>query len=76
MWFRLAADAMVFTNLLTFHLVAVMTRNENVSEAKMYSRYVFGSAMLFCLLFVVRDLWALYLTERLASRIHSGTDSE
>jgi hypothetical protein len=73
MWLRLASDIMVFTNLLTFHIVNVATRS-SISESKMFQRYIFGSVLLVCLLWIIRDLWTLFLTEKLAGRIHLGDD--
>ena len=67
MWFRLGADLMMFTNLFTYHIASLVLHEDN--QTRIFSRYVFGASMLFVLVLIMRDVWSLVLTERLASRI-------
>ena len=68
MWLRLSADIQVATVMVSYHLVGVLDRNP--SEAKIFARYMSSVAMLFVVVLVVRDIWTLVLTERMAGRIH------
>jgi hypothetical protein len=70
MWFRLAADIGMFTSVLAYHLVVVL--NNPVNESRMFSRYIVAACMVFMLTLIVRDMWALQLTEQVARRIHRG----
>ena len=68
LWARSASDLMVFTNLLTFHVAAALT--DGFAETRIFSRYLQGALVIFVFTLVVRDIWTLVLTERLAGRIH------
>lgn len=70
MWLRLAADIGVFTTLITYHVTTAFTRGAPISEAKIFSRYLLGACILFTFILIIRDMWTVYLTERLASKIN------
>lgn len=70
MWFRLASDFGVFTTLLTFHATTSLTTLNNYSsESKIFSRYMLGACIIFTLILIIRDIWTVILTERLAKKI-------
>lgn len=68
LWVRFASDIMVFVNLISYHITVVNTLTSN--ETRIFSRYVVGSALLFTIFLIIRDLWTLVLVERMAGRIH------
>jgi hypothetical protein len=68
MWVRLAADIGIMTNLLSYHLATI---SDGRSEATIFSRYLMGATMFFVLTLIVRDLWAIYIMEKLAGQIDS-----
>ena len=68
MWTRLAADVGQFVALLVFHLATAFSEGWP-NETHAYTRYVFAAAMAFVLLLIVRDVWALTVTNNLAGRI-------
>lgn len=68
MWFRLASDIGIFTVLLSFHLTVVLSIPP-ASEARIFSRYIVAASLLFSLGLVIRDVWALMLTERVARHL-------
>lgn len=71
MWVRLGADIQVFTVILTYHIQATMRAG---TESMIFSRYMVGACMLFVIGLVIRDIWVLVITERLAKRIHRGVE--
>ena len=73
MWLRLAADIGMFTCLLTYHVALMMTVSE--VNARPFARYLQGATLIFVLLLVIRDVWTLVLTERLARYIHDAEGS-
>lgn len=75
MWLRIAADICVLANILSYH-IALNNLNAPLvyAEGRIYSRYIVGSTIIMCLIWIIRDLWTLTVTEILASRIHSGKD--
>ena len=72
LWVRLAADVGQFVSLLTFHIANALATGWG-DESAIYSRYINGAVLAFVLLLVVRDVWALLITDRLARAI-SGRD--
>ena len=70
MWFRLAGDIGVLTVLGSFHIADMMYVGASRSETHLYSRYITTAALAFVLLLVIRDVWTVVLTERMAGRIH------
>lgn len=68
LWLRFAGDITVFANLISYHITVASTISP--SEPRIYSRYIVGSALIFTLSLIVRDIWTLVLVERLAIRIH------
>lgn len=72
LWVRLGADLGQFTALITYHIVTVLTLPPVFNESRVYARYAVGACMLFVATLVVRDVWALVATERLASRMRRG----
>lgn len=72
LWVRLSGDIQVFTVLLTYHITVVTTFQ--IDEARIFSRYVVGASIMFTIALIIRDLWVLFITERLAMRIHRGME--
>lgn len=70
MWLRLSADIQVFTVMFSYHLVHVL--DQNPSEAKVFGRYISAAAMAFVLMLIIRDVWTLVVTERVAVQIRRG----
>lgn len=68
MWMRLASDIGMLTVLLSYHLVTI---KDGRIEATVFSRYLMGSTMLFVVTLIIRDLWTIYIMEKLAAQIHS-----
>lgn len=71
-WLRLSSDIGIFTVIVAYHITSVITNP--INESRIFSRYIVGSALFMCILWIVRDFWTLFLTERLANKIHSGND--
>jgi hypothetical protein len=69
MWVRWAADVTMFIAVLTYHLTNVA---KAATESRIYSRYIVGATLVFILCLIVRDAWVIFITERLAMRIHRG----
>ena len=69
LWVRLGADVGQFIALLAYHIVVTFTGPHYATEGRVYARYVVGAALMFVALLVIRDLWAIALTERIAGRI-------
>jgi hypothetical protein len=69
MWVRLAADIGMFTNILAYHIVTADSR----TEAMIFSRYVMGATLVFVLMMIVRDIWTIVVTEKIAGQLHSET---
>lgn len=68
LWARFASDIMVATTITAYHITAAIVDND--SESRVYARYVQGGVLFFVLCLIVRDVWTLILTERIAGRIH------
>ena len=68
MWLRLSADVQVATVLLSYHMVSVIDRN--MTEARLFVRYVLAATIIFAIIVVIRDIWAIILTEHVAGQIH------
>ena len=71
MWVRLAADIGMFTNVLSYHLVTL----DGKTEEMIFSRYILGSTLLFVFSLIIRDLWTIYVMEKLARQIDSEIKS-
>lgn len=70
LWIRFGADVGQLLALVTAHAATALTASDvGASEGRVYSRYVLGASIVFVMLIVVRDVWALAATERLAWRI-------
>lgn len=70
MWLRLAADIGIFTNVIAYHLVSFDGRTESI----LYSRYIIGSVLFFCVMMIIRDILTIIATEKLAAQIHSESN--
>lgn len=68
LWTRFASDVMVFTTVAAYHIAAALT--DGFTETRIYARYIQGAVLLFTFILIVRDVWTLILTERIAGRIH------
>jgi hypothetical protein len=69
MWLRLIGDMGQFLVLMIYHVVVVYTRPA-IDDNEIYFRYLTGACLVFAMLLVVRDIWALVLTERLATLLY------
>jgi hypothetical protein len=65
LWVRLAADVGQFAALLAYHLVT-LNADLVTGEALIYLHYLTAAVLAFCLILVMRDLWSIVATERLA----------
>lgn len=70
-WARLSSDVMVFTAVLSYHIVTAIT-NRPLTESRIFARYLIGAILIFTLALIIRDLAAIVLVERVARRIHRG----
>ena len=70
MWLRFASDITVLTMLLSYHVVTVHTNP--ITESRIFARYIVGAATMFVIILIIRDIWTLVITEKLAGRIHRG----
>ena len=68
LWVRLAADTGQFAALLTFHLATIPGDRSN--ESVLFERYVTAATLVFFFATIVRDVWALALTHRIAGAIY------
>ena len=71
LWLRLSADIQVFTVVLTYH---IQSASRFATESRIFSRYIVGATLIFLVCLMIRDAWVLFITERLASRIHRGVE--
>lgn len=73
LWFRLAADIGMFTAVVTIHIALAYTQAPAIyEEGRIWSRYLSGAVIVFLIGLLIRDVWVLAITERLAWRIHRG----
>jgi len=70
LWLRLAANVGMVTAVTSFH-IADGLRSWRMGEdaADFYSRYIAAGVMVFLFLALLRDVWALVLTDRLAKQL-------
>lgn len=66
LWTRLSADVGQFAALLAYHVVTLREAVMREAEVQVYFRYITGAGVVFVLLLVVRDVWAIVTMERLA----------
>lgn len=69
MWMRCGADTAMFAVVLTYHLANVLTMPAALRQETVLSRYLTAAILLFQLMTIARDVWALMLVERLAKTI-------
>lgn len=70
LWVRLGADLGQFLALVAAHAASALTVSRlGATEGRVYSRYAVAACIVFVAAIVVRDVWALVATERLAQRI-------
>jgi len=78
MWIRLAADLGMLSVVLSFHIADMWDRAGHgdyyQGEAHIYTRYGWAAIMFFLIFIVIRDVWTIAITERLAREIHSEED--
>ena len=72
LWMRFSADVGQTVAILVYHLVTINVAVMREAEVQVYFRYLTGATLIFSALLVVRDVWALAATERLAGRLHNG----
>ena len=68
LWIRLTADTGQFIALITFHLATAS--NDRLNESLLYGRYISAGTILFIFCTIVRDVWSLTLTHKLAGVLH------
>lgn len=68
-WLRLGGDLGQFVVVAAFAMLHV---SDTGSDEDVYVAVWFGGVLVALLMMVVRDVWELVLTERLAARIHRG----
>lgn len=69
---RLAADIMQFSVLLTFHVAGVLSCAPcNLREDTVVRRYIVAASIVFVFLLILRDIWVILLTNRVADYLHS-----
>lgn len=77
MWLRLGADLGMGALLVIFHIVAV-SAELTAGESGIYMRYIMGAILFFTVMLVLRDVWSLMMTEKLAGVMEreggGGTD--
>lgn len=71
MWVRWVADVQMLVAVLAYHLTNVA---KVATETRVYSRYLTGAILVFIVTLIIRDIWVLIITERLAFRIHRGDE--
>ena len=71
MWLRLASDIGVATVLLSYHAVTSWLAPVETEQA-IFSRYMCGATLVFVVSLIIRDVWTLVVTERLAGLIHKA----
>lgn len=69
LWIRLGADVGQLVALVAYHIVVVFTMPAVGTEARVYARYAVGACIMFVGVLVLRDIWSLVLTERVAGRM-------
>ena len=69
LWIRLGADVGQLVALVSYHIVVVFTMPAVGTEARVYARYAVGACIMFVGVLVLRDIWSLVLTERVAGRM-------
>lgn len=68
MWLRLGADIGMFSVLLAYHISVVAFISP--TEVRMFARYLVAAILVFILGLIVRDVWTLVVTERVARGRH------
>lgn len=71
MWMRLAADIGAVTVMLSYHAVSAFSQRQ-AGETQIFARYMIGAILIFVCALMIRDIWTLIVTERLAGEIHRG----
>ena len=71
MWLRLTSSIGSLTVLTVYHAVIAFHQGDT-GETQIFSRYMIGSILIFVCSLLIRDIWTLVITERLAGRIHRG----
>lgn len=75
MWLRLVADIGQFTVLIVYYIVILLGKT-TLSDGEIYLRFITVSCLIFCLLLVIRDIWALVLTEKVANLLWSQKEND
>lgn len=68
MWLRLGADIGMFSVLLAYHISVSLY--VPLTEVRIFTRYIIGAVLVFTLGLIVRDIWTLVVTERIARGRH------
>lgn len=71
MWIRLTSSIGALTVLMTYHAVSAFHQRDAL-ETQIFARYMIGAILIFSCFLLVRDIWTLVITERMAGRIHRG----
>ena len=67
LWLRLGSDFGQFVALLVFYAVNLNFADND--ESHLYSHYVVGAVLVYVLHLIMRDVWSIVATERLADRL-------
>jgi hypothetical protein len=74
---RLAADIMQFSTLLTFHIAGILNCIDcNNMEMTVYRRYLVAAGLVFIFALIIRDIWVIVLSNRVARQISQQRDAE
>lgn len=76
LWMRLAADLGQLTALLVYHVATIQFAVMRDAEVQVVFRYITGATCVFVFLLVVRDIWAITATERVASMLRDEAGRE
>lgn len=68
LWVRLTADTGQFIALITFHFATASYDKTN--ESFLYGRYICAGTLFFIFCTILRDVWSLALTHKLAGVLH------
>ncbi len=68
LWMRLSADVGQFIALLVFHLATAL-KDGWPGESHAYMRYAYAAVMAFVWMLILRDSWAISVTNRLAGTL-------
>ena len=69
MWLRLASTIGAVTVMMAYHAVSAFS-GRDAGETQIFARYMVGSILIFLCALMIRDVWTMVITERVANQIH------